>query len=68
MATWVTCRSSSSTPRTTACTHLVLREGHLWGKKDVTIPVDQIDRIEADVIYLKLDKAAVEHLPSVRAR
>ena len=24
-------------------THLVLREGHLWGKKDVTIPLDQID-------------------------
>jgi sporulation protein YlmC with PRC-barrel domain len=49
-------------------THLVLREGHLWGKKDVTIPLDQIDRIEHDVVYLKLDKAAVERLPSVRAR
>ena len=55
-------------PKNNRVTHLVLREGHLWGKKDVTIPVDQIDRIEADVIYLKLDKAAVEHLPSVRAR
>ena len=49
-------------------THLVLREGHLWGKKDVTIPLDQIDRIEEDVVYLKLDKAAVGRLPSVRAR
>jgi hypothetical protein len=24
-------------------THLVMREGHLWGQKDVTIPVGQID-------------------------
>jgi sporulation protein YlmC with PRC-barrel domain len=54
-------------PETGRVTHLVLREGHFWGKKDVTIPLEQIDRIEADVIYLKLDKAAVEHLPSVRA-
>ena len=68
MDTWGTCKSSSSTPRTTASPHLVLREGHLWGKKDVTIPLDQIDRIEEDVVHLKLDKAAVEHLPSVRAR
>ena len=55
-------------PKTDRVTHLVLREGHLWGKKDVTIPLDQIERIEEDVVYLKLDKAAVEHLPSVRAR
>jgi sporulation protein YlmC with PRC-barrel domain len=55
-------------PTNDRVTHLVLREGHLWGKKDVTIPLDQIDRIEEDVIYLKLDKAAVERLPSVRAR
>ena len=41
---------------------------HLWGKKDVTIPLDQIERIEEDRIYLKLDKAAVERLPSARAQ
>jgi hypothetical protein len=28
----------------------------------------EVTRIEADVIYLKMDKAAVEHLPSARAR
>ncbi len=44
-------------------THLVLREGHLWGKKDVSIPVSQIDRIEKDTVYLKLDKRGVEALP-----
>lgn len=45
-------------------THLVLREGHLWGKKDVMIPIDEIERIEENNIYLKLDKQSVEALPT----
>ena len=48
-------------------THLVLREGHWWGKRDVTIPVSEIDRIEEETIYLKLDKESIEALPSVPA-
>jgi sporulation protein YlmC with PRC-barrel domain len=44
-------------------THLVLRKGHLWGKRAITVPVAEIERIQADVVYLKLDKAAVERLP-----
>jgi sporulation protein YlmC with PRC-barrel domain len=52
-------------PATGRITHLVLRKGHLWGKRDVTIPVKQIDRVEDDVVYLKLDRAAIEQLPSV---
>ena len=46
-------------------THLVLGEGHLWGKKDVTIPVSGIARIEEDTIHLKLDKAAIENFPVI---
>jgi hypothetical protein len=46
-------------------THLVLREGHLWGKKDVTIPVSEIDRITDDAVYLKLDKKVIATLPTV---
>jgi sporulation protein YlmC with PRC-barrel domain len=52
-------------PMTGRITHLVLRKGHLWGKKDVTIPLDQIDRVEDDVVYLKLSKEAVGGLPGV---
>ena len=48
--------------------HLILMEGHLWGKKEVAIPVSAIDRIEADTVYLKLDKKAVESLPSEPVR
>jgi sporulation protein YlmC with PRC-barrel domain len=49
-------------------THLVLRKGHLWGKRDVTIPLEQIDRVEDDAVYLKLDKAAIAQLPGVPVR
>lgn len=49
-------------------THLVLREGHLWGKKDVTIPISEIDRIEENMVHLKLDKHSIEKLPSVPVR
>lgn len=49
-------------------THLTVREGHLWGQKDVTIPVSEIERIEEDVVSLKLDKQGVERLPAIRVR
>jgi sporulation protein YlmC with PRC-barrel domain len=49
-------------------THLVLREGHLWGQKDVTVPVSQIERIEEDTVYLKLDKHSIGALPTIPIR
>lgn len=45
--------------------HIILREGHLWGKRDITIPVNEILKIEYDQIFLKLNKKAVSALPSV---
>ena len=33
--------------------HLILREGHLWGQKDVMIPVAEIEKITEDGVYLK---------------
>jgi sporulation protein YlmC with PRC-barrel domain len=54
-------------PDTGKITHVVIRQGHIGTKKDVTIPVAEIDRIEDDVVYLKLDKDAVSQLPSARA-
>jgi sporulation protein YlmC with PRC-barrel domain len=55
-------------PLTGHISHLILMEGHLWGKKEVAIPVSTIDRIEEDTVYLKLDKKAVESLPSKSLR
>lgn len=46
-------------------THLLLREGHLWGCKEVTIPVSAIEGIEERTVHLKLDKRGVQALPSV---
>jgi hypothetical protein len=43
-------------------THIVLREGHLWGYNNVTIPLSQIDRIEENTVWLKLDKLSIETL------
>jgi len=45
-------------------THLVMREGHLWGKKDVSIPVSAVKEIRDDTVYLKLDKQEIEALPT----
>jgi hypothetical protein len=55
-------------PKSDLITHLVMREGHLWGQKDVTIPVGQIDHYNGNTVYLKLGKQAVEQLPSIPIR
>ena len=52
-------------PKNGQITHLVLREGHLWGQKDVTIPVSQIDHYDDRTVYLKLDKHGIEALPAI---
>ncbi len=45
-------------------THLVLLEKHIFKKREVTIPVSQIDRVDEDAVYLKLDRLSVEMLPT----
>ena len=52
-------------PGNNAITHLVLREGHLWGQKNITIPMSEIDRIEENTVWLKLDKQSIEALPAI---
>jgi sporulation protein YlmC with PRC-barrel domain len=49
-------------------THIQMLEGHLWGKKDVAIPVSAIDFCDAKTVYLKIDKKAVQALPAVKVR
>ncbi len=55
-------------PQNDYITHLVLREGHLWGQKDVTIPVSQIDHFTDTTVYLKLNKQDIEKLPRIPVR
>jgi sporulation protein YlmC with PRC-barrel domain len=49
-------------------TGLVMRKGHLWGSRDVTVPVDQIEHVGGDTVYLKLDKSALGALPAMKVR
>jgi sporulation protein YlmC with PRC-barrel domain len=44
-------------------THLVMREGHLWGQKDVIIPLSAIGETREDTVFLKLDRHQIESLP-----
>ena len=47
-------------------THLVLERGHLWGRKEVTIPIGAVARVESDVVHVALSKDEVGALPAVR--
>ncbi len=37
---------------------LVMKEGHLWARHEVTLPVAEIARIEDDVVYLRRPRRA----------
>jgi sporulation protein YlmC with PRC-barrel domain len=43
-------------------THVLLREGHLWGRKEVSIPVSAVTGVE-DGIKLNMTKQQVKDLP-----
>jgi sporulation protein YlmC with PRC-barrel domain len=51
-------------PKNGHITHLVMREGHLWGQKDVIIPLSAIGDTHKDTVFLKLDKHQIESLPT----
>jgi len=55
-------------PETCHITHMVMREGHLLGTKDVAIPVSDILRIEENTVWVRLDKASIQALPAIPAR
>jgi len=45
-------------------THFVMRTGHLWGKKDVIIPISAMGETRDDTVFVKLDKDQIESLPT----
>ena len=46
-------------------THILLDEGHLWGKKEVSIPIGEVIGVDDDGVRVSLTKSAVEQLPPV---
>jgi sporulation protein YlmC with PRC-barrel domain len=47
-------------------THFVLERGHLWGRREVTVPIGSVASVESDVVTLSLSKDEVGALPSHR--
>jgi sporulation protein YlmC with PRC-barrel domain len=45
-------------------THVLLQEGHVWGRKRVAIPIDAVTRVASD-LEVGLTKHQVHDLPSV---
>ncbi|MFN2147828.1 MAG: PRC-barrel domain-containing protein [Anaerolineales bacterium] len=52
-------------PESEKVTHLVMREGHLWGQRDVVIPISAIARMDDDEVTVKLSRAEIEALPQI---
>src|SRR5271169_367774 len=46
-------------------THVVLKEGHLWGRREVAIPISAVTAID-EGIRLNITKKQVEELPTSR--
>jgi sporulation protein YlmC with PRC-barrel domain len=51
-------------PRSRHVTHVLLQEGHLWGRKEVAIPIGAVTGVD-DGIKLSLTKQQVQDLPPV---
>ena len=54
-------------PKNGYITHMVMREGHLWGQKDVIIPLSALSDMgvtSEDTVFLKIDKHQIESLPT----
>jgi uncharacterized membrane protein len=52
-------------PSTDQVTHIVVRRGRLWNRKELTLPISAIDRVDQDTVHLKLDTNAVDLLPTL---
>ncbi len=51
-------------PRNHHVTHVLLQEGHLWGRKEVAIPISAVAGVD-DGIRLNITKHEVQDLPPV---
>jgi sporulation protein YlmC with PRC-barrel domain len=47
-------------------THFVLERGHLWGRKEVTVPIGAVEKLESDTVTIRLTTRELGDLPSHR--
>ena len=48
-------------------THVLLQEGHLWGHREIAIPISAVTEVNVG-IRLNIDKQHVENLTPVRSQ
>jgi sporulation protein YlmC with PRC-barrel domain len=46
-------------------THVLLQEGHLWGAKDVAIPIGAVTGIDGAGVHVSTSKHAIARLPEI---
>ena len=46
-------------------THVLLQEGHMWGRREVAIPIGAVTKIGTLLIHLSLTRRQVKDLPPV---
>ena len=49
-------------------THIVFERGHLWGRRDLTVPIGAVKKVETDAVTLSLSKDEVGALKGVSVR
>jgi sporulation protein YlmC with PRC-barrel domain len=49
-------------------THVVLEHGHLWGRREVTIPISAVTRVATDAVVAGLTKDEIGALPTLPVR
>ena len=47
-------------------THFVLVRGHLWRRREVTIPIGAVDKVETDTVTVSLTESEIGKLPTHR--
>jgi hypothetical protein len=55
-------------PENCHITHLVMREGHVWGQKEVIIPLSAMGDTREDTVFLTLNQNQIESLPTFPLR
>jgi sporulation protein YlmC with PRC-barrel domain len=52
-------------PKDHHVTHFLLEQGHLWGKREITIPIGAVKDVAVDGVQLNLTRDEVRDLPPV---
>ena len=45
-------------------THFVLERGHLWGRREVTVPIGAVAKVESDTVTVNLSSDEIGALPA----